>query len=124
MPDETTDVLDPQAATGIGSGASPGTTIAKTSTLAIAEQALDAVEAQRMRGLFSGIAVSSAATAVLAFFVGGDQQAMHTHAAALLGSALVCGGLSLLFRNPARYRPRLAVNVLDGQDAAMCTRSA
>ncbi|MBA3454548.1 MAG: hypothetical protein H0T42_15770, partial [Deltaproteobacteria bacterium] len=93
----------------------PGTSIAKptvaTSTsIAISEQTLDAVEAQRMRGMMTGLAVSSAVTALIVFAIGGDDLAKQIHAAALGGSALVSAALALLFRKPGRYYPRVAVN--------------
>jgi serine/threonine-protein kinase len=78
----------------------------------MSEQALAAVEAQRMRGMMSGLAITSGVGALIVLLLGGDRFAQQLHAAALLGSAAVSGGMALLFRNPRRYYPRLALNVL------------
>jgi len=91
------------------------TTLARSSTIAISEQALAVVEAQRMRGMMTSFAVSSVVVALIVVMVGGDRQAQKIHAIALVGSAVVSGGLAILFRNPRRYYPRLAVNVLYSQ---------
>ncbi len=85
----------------------PSKTIVPTS-----EQALAVVEAQRMRGLMTGIASSSAVTTVIVLALGGDHQAAQIHAAALAASAVLSGGCALLFRNLKRYSPRLAMYVL------------
>lgn len=94
---------------------------ARSSTFAISQQALAAVEAQRMRGMMTGLAVSSGVVAVIAMLLGGDRHAQVIHAAALGASAVITGCLAILFRNPKRYYPRLAVNVLYSQILVLMT---
>jgi serine/threonine-protein kinase len=94
-------------ASGIGSSR-PGTK-AVSLTATMSEQAIAAVEAQRMRGLMIGIAGSSAFVTVIVMLLHGDAWAQRVHAAALAGSAVLCIAVALWFRNPKRYRPRLAL---------------
>lgn len=96
-------------------------TLATSPSTAISEQALAAVEAQRMRGMMTGLAVSSGVVAVIVMIVGGDDRAQLIHAAALAATSAMTGFLALLFRNPKRYYPRIAVNVLYSQILVLCT---
>jgi eukaryotic-like serine/threonine-protein kinase len=86
-----------------------------TKTLSTPEQALAEVEAQRMRGLMSGMTGSSFVTMVIVLLISGDSHAQLVHAAALGGSALLTGALALLFRKPNRYSSTLAMYAIYAQ---------
>lgn len=76
----------------------------RTETLARSEQAIDQVEMRRMRGLMSGIAISSAIAAGIVFIVRGEANAMRVHAAALIATAISAGVSSLWFhRDVAKW---------------------
>ena len=98
-------------------------TLTKTASLAgtISEIAVNEVEAQRMRGLMTGIASSSALTAAIVIGVGGDPTATAVHAGALTGSAVASGIAALLFRNPKRYHPKLALYIVIAQLGVLLT---
>jgi tRNA A-37 threonylcarbamoyl transferase component Bud32 len=68
-----------------------------TNTVLLSEQALDAVELQRTKGMLAGIAISSAITAGIVFVLHGDTLAMKIHAGALLATAAMAGIATLLF---------------------------
>ncbi len=74
------------------------TTKAPTNTSVRTQEAVDKVELQRVRGMMSGIAISSAITAGIVFLVHGDTFAMQLHAGALIGTALASGACALWFR--------------------------
>src|ERR1043165_3687000 len=100
-------------ASGIGSSR-PGTKAASlTSTMS--EQALRAVEAQRMRGLMTGIAASSAFTTLLPLLLGGDPFAAKIHSLALAAAAVQSLAIALWFRDPKRYRPQIALYAILSQ---------
>ena len=89
--------------------------VSESAALASSDQALADVEAMRVRGLLTGIAGSSALTALIVWLVGGDADAVRIHAAALGTSAVFLGACALWFRNPKRYTPRLALWLILGQ---------
>ena len=99
---------------------SEGSTPASLS-VAISEQAVEAVEAQRMRGLLNGLAASAIVTVLLVFLVAGDSKAKHIHAGALAASAIVSFAIALWFRDPKRYSPSLALSVIMGQVFVLVT---
>jgi tRNA A-37 threonylcarbamoyl transferase component Bud32 len=90
-------------------------------TLATPEQALAEVEAQRVRGLMSGMTASSVVTMVIVLLVAGDREAQQLHAAALGGSALLTGLVALWFRDPKRYAPKLALYAILAQLIVLIT---
>jgi eukaryotic-like serine/threonine-protein kinase len=90
----------------------PPDSIASVATSARAQEAM---EAERMRGLMIGIAASSVVVMVIVILLGGDPDALQLHAGALGVSSLIAGGCALLFRNPQRYYPRLALYVILAQ---------
>jgi serine/threonine-protein kinase len=122
QPEENTSVLDETQVEPVAAAARAlrphvtGSTSIASSTVAI-----DTVEATRMRGMLSGIASSSAAVALLVWFVGDEPQATAVHTGALIASAVLSGALALWFRNPLRYSRRLAINFLYFQIAVLLT---
>lgn len=90
-------------------------------SLANTELAVAAVEAQRVRGLLTGIAASALLTTAIVFLVGGDRHAARIHAAALAASAIISLGVALLFRNPRRYHRQLALYVIIAQIGVLVT---
>ncbi|HUS31774.1 MAG TPA: serine/threonine-protein kinase [Kofleriaceae bacterium] len=98
----------------------PGTRI-PSATATISEQAMAAVEAERMRGLLNGIAGSSAFVTLIVLLVSGDPWAQRVHAAALGVTAVMCATLALWFRNPKRYRPRVALYAILSQVVVLAT---
>lgn len=90
-------------------------------SVAISEQAVAAVEAQRMRGLLNGLAGSAIVTVLLVFIVAGDSQAKRIHAGALATSAIVSFAVALWFRDPKRYHRQLALYVIIGQVFVLVT---
>jgi serine/threonine-protein kinase len=83
--------------------------------MATPEQALAEVEAQRVRGLMTGMTGSSVVTMVMVLLIGGDPFAVRVHATALGASAALTGALALWFRNPKRYSARLALYAIMAQ---------
>ncbi|HTL31733.1 MAG TPA: serine/threonine-protein kinase [Kofleriaceae bacterium] len=81
----------------------------------MSEQALRAVEAQRMRGLMTGIAASSAFTTLLPLLLGGDPFAAKIHSIALAAAAVQSLAIALWFRDPKRYRPQIALYAILSQ---------
>jgi tRNA A-37 threonylcarbamoyl transferase component Bud32 len=90
-------------------------------TATVAEQAMTAVEVQRMRGLITGIAASSAFTALIPLLLGGDAFAARVHAIALGCSAVQSALIALWFRNPKHYKPRLALYAILSQAVVLIT---
>lgn len=90
-------------------------------SVAISEQAIAAVEAQRMRGLLNGIAGSAIVTVVLLFLIGGDTFAKQLHAGVLATSAVLSLTIAFWFRNPKLYHPKLALYLILGQVAVLVT---
>ncbi len=91
------------------------------STLITPEQALADVEAARVRGLLTGMTAASFATMMIVLLLGGDPVAGRLHAGALGGSALLSGTCALLFRDPKRFHPQLAVWVIGLQIIVLVT---
>ncbi|HEY5925454.1 MAG TPA: serine/threonine-protein kinase [Kofleriaceae bacterium] len=76
-------------------------------------QVVDAVELQRVRGMMSGIAISSALTAIIVIIVRGEPTAMKIHAGALLGTAIAAGASVVWFhREVAKWILAAQVGVL------------
>ena len=110
------------ASASIASGVSRPGTKALSLSATISEQAMAAVEAERMRGLLIGIAGSSGFFALMVFFLlSGDPFAAKVHAAALGITAVVCAGLGLWFRDPKRYRPKVALYAILSQVVVLVT---
>jgi eukaryotic-like serine/threonine-protein kinase len=61
------------------------------------EEAVAAVELKRVRGMMSGIAISSAITAGIVVLVGGEPTAMRVHAGALLATSMAAGASTIWF---------------------------
>src|SRR5258706_828200 len=77
------------------------------------EQAIAAVELQRVRGMMSGIAISSAITAAMVILVHGEPTAMKVHAGALIATALAAGACTIWFhREVAKWILVAQVGVL------------
>jgi eukaryotic-like serine/threonine-protein kinase len=98
-----------------GVGASRPGTKAISLTATMSEQAIAAVEAQRMRGLMNGIAASSAFTALLPMLLGGDPFAAKIHSIALAAAAVQSFAVALWFRDPKRYKPQIALYAILSQ---------
>jgi hypothetical protein len=94
----------------------PGT---GSATLVNSQKAVAEVEAERMRGLMTGIAVSSLVVMGLVLLLDGDPFALHTHAIALGASSVVAGTSAVVFRNPRWYSPRLALYLILAQVAVL-----
>jgi eukaryotic-like serine/threonine-protein kinase len=109
------------ASSVIASGVSRPGTKALSLSATISEQAMAAVEAQRMRGLMIGIASSSAFFTLMVLLISGDPYAAKVHAAALGITAVMCAGLALWFRNPKRYRPKVALYAILSQVVVLVT---
>ncbi len=86
-----------------------------SASVATSSRAQAAMEAARMRGLMTGVAASSLVVMAIVILLGGDPTAMRLHAGALGASSVIAGGCALLFRNPQRYYPKLALYVILGQ---------
>ncbi|HEY0251351.1 MAG TPA: hypothetical protein VGC41_07470, partial [Kofleriaceae bacterium] len=97
------------------------TAIRPSATSTASENAMAAVEAERIRGMMLGLTVSSLLTCLIVIVIGGDWLAQKIHAAALAVSAVSSAGFALLFRDPKRYSPSLAVKVYYGQIAVLVT---
>jgi len=69
----------------------------------------------------TGIATSAALTAAIVLGVGGDHFAVAVHAGALTASAVLSGFCAILFRNPKRFYPRLALYIVMGQAFVLLT---
>jgi serine/threonine-protein kinase len=95
VPHEPTTVLDKAPADGATSRSSPTKVVTVTSGRT--QQAVDAVELQRVKGMMAGIAISSALTAGIVFLVHGDTEAMQLHAGALIATALGSGACAIWF---------------------------
>jgi eukaryotic-like serine/threonine-protein kinase len=74
-----------------------GSSPTRTNTSVRAQETVNAVELQRVRGMMAGIAISSAITAGIVVLIGGDPTAMRVHAGALLATALAAGASSFWF---------------------------
>src|SRR5262245_22246211 len=61
------------------------------------EEALAAVELQRVRGMMGGIAISSAIVAAIVILVRGEPTAMRVHAGALIATTVLAGANALWF---------------------------
>ena len=105
----------------IESAVSRGGTKSPSLTTTISEQAMAAIEAQRMRGLLIGIAGSSAFFTLIVKLLGGDPLAEKIHAGALAFTAVQCSALALWFRDPKRYRPKVALYAVFSQVAVLVT---
>jgi eukaryotic-like serine/threonine-protein kinase len=89
--------------------------------IATPEQALGFVEAHRVHGLFVGMTFGALFLAALVQLMGGDPFAARVHTIALLCSVVVTGAYSILFRNPAHYRPMIAYVILIGSIGVLLT---
>jgi len=88
-----------------------------TGTSVRSEEAVAAVELQRVRGMMSGIAISSAITAVIVVLVRGEPTAMRIHAGALGVTAASAGACAIWFnREVAKW---LTPAVMPGEVPAM-----
>ena len=76
-----------------------------------------------MRGLLIGIAGSSAAVTLIVFLVGGDPLARKIHSIALGACAVQCAAIALWFRNPKRYRPKVALYAVLSQVVVLASQS-
>ena len=76
------------------------------------DEAIKHVEALRVRGLLLGMTFASAFTALLVLFLGGDPFAARVHSIALACSAVITGAYCIVFRNPAHYRPMIALVIV------------
>jgi serine/threonine-protein kinase len=98
--DEPATVLDKPAVRAEASSLTPSPTSTPTpmsKTSIGSEQAIAAVELQRVRGMMSGIAISSAVTAAIVILVHGEPTATKVHAGALIGTAVLAGASTIWF---------------------------
>jgi tRNA A-37 threonylcarbamoyl transferase component Bud32 len=126
---EETEVLEDGAATAIErptprprTGSTPALTANASAslgshgktTIVTSDQAMQHVEAHRVRGLMIGMTGISVVAAIVVMLLDGDPFAKQVHAGALAVSALVTGTYSIVFRDPAKFRPNLAMYLVLG----------
>ena len=68
-----------------------------TSTAVSSEQAIEQVELDRVRGMMTGMAVSSLITAAIVIIVRGEPTAMRVHAGALTATAVAAAMSAIWF---------------------------
>jgi tRNA A-37 threonylcarbamoyl transferase component Bud32 len=104
-------------------GARTGTAVpsASTSPAQASARAIADVEAERLRGLMTGMCASSVVTAAIVFALGGDPLASRTHGIALALTAIASGIAAALLRHPKPAYVRLAFYVGVAQIGVLLT---